>query len=209
MTASAVLDVVELDLGEAAPVASLSIETLGSEAALGLVAVTGERAGGNSGLRGTPYAPPPGIGEPTPLFALNRPGDLEGWTTEGDAFSVAPVASLFDMPTLNSLATRGESARGRAISPPFVVTGSRLRFRVHGGLAGRDADGLTLAVRIVDAASGRLLATMQPPGTHMAATAVLDVKEHRGKTVRMELVDRHAGPSYAWIGISDVVMEDR
>ncbi|NLH98847.1 MAG: hypothetical protein GX446_05065 [Chthonomonadales bacterium] len=209
ITPSGVMSVVELDLGEALQLAALTIETLGSEAALGLAAVTGERALGYAGLAGTPYAPPPGFGEATPLFGLTRAGDLEGWSIEGDVFAVAPVPGLFDAPTLNSLAARGEQATGRAVSPPFVVTGSRLRFRIHGGLAGRDADGPTLAVRILDAATGEELASLQPPGTHLPTTAILDLREHRGKAVRMEIVDRNAGAAYAWIGISDVVMTSR
>jgi hypothetical protein len=39
MTPSAVFSIVEMDLGESVPVALVSIETIGSEAALGLMAV--------------------------------------------------------------------------------------------------------------------------------------------------------------------------
>lgn len=208
-TPSAVMNVVELDLGSASAVRRLTLETVGSEAALGLVALTGERATGSAELQDTPYAPPPGLGEPTPVFALNRAGDLEGWTIEGEAFSVAPAQGLFSTPTLNSIAARGESATGRALSPPFKLTGSRLRFRLHGGLAARDAVGPTLAVRVLDAASGEELASISPTSSHIASVAVLHLARHRGKTVRLELVDRHVGAAYAWIGISDVVMEDR
>jgi len=85
---------------------------------------------------------------------------------------VAAVPGLFAAPTLNSLAAKGETATGCAISPPFTVTGTRLSFRIHGGLPSRDDQGPTLAVRIGP-------------------------------------VDRSAGASFAWIGVSDAVMDCR
>jgi len=207
--ASAVMNVVEVDLGAPSPMHSVTLATIGSEPAIGLVAVTGEAASGHSALAGTSYDPPLGLREPVRVFGLNRAGDLEGWAVEGDAFSVAPAPGLFTKPTLNSIASHGESAIGRAVSPPFVLALSALRFRIHGGHSSSLTGDGALQVRLLDAASGEVLATMGPPGTHMVTTARFDVARWMGRRVRIELLDRNAAPSYAWIGISDVALSPR
>lgn len=206
-TASAVHSIVEVDLGDAKEVESVSLETLGADPALGLVAVTAEVETGPEGPRGTPWEPARGLSGGRRLFTLTKPGDLEGWTLEGDAFSINAHPGLFHVPTLNSLARHGEQAVGRALSPPFEITAERLAFRLHGGRATGSGPEADLAVRLLDAETGEVLASLRPPGTHVPLMTCLDVRPLLARRVRLELVDRDRGTSFAWIGISDVRLE--
>ncbi|MBI2299880.1 MAG: hypothetical protein HYU66_13215, partial [Armatimonadetes bacterium] len=203
-TASAVLNVVELDLGQPLALRELTLAAVGAEPALGLVAVSLERASGHNALAGTGWLPPPELREPTPLFRLDRPADLAGWELEGEAFAVAPVPSLFTTPTLNSLARGGESAVGVARSPVFTLDGRWLRFRYQGGHS-HAADGPgALLVRLRDAVSGEVLAALEPPGTHLLQAAAIAVTKWQGRRVRLELLDQSRDPSYAWLGLTEV-----
>lgn len=168
--ASTVMNVIEIDLHQTTPLKSLVISTLGVQPGLGIVAVVGETEEGLEALDGTPWMPPPEHRAPRTLFSFDRPDDLQGWRTEGDAFGVAPVPALFAAHTRNSLARAGEKAKGKAVSPEFTVRpGERyLEVEMHGGHA-ETVDGRgNLSLRLLDAESGRLLGEITPGGVAYA-----------------------------------------
>jgi hypothetical protein len=205
-TPSSVLNVIELDLGKPTPVRSLTVTIFGVDPALGILAVSGEKATGHDVLSGTPWMPPDDLREPKTLFRLNRTGDAEVWQFEGSAFSVAPFPGLFTEPTLNSLAKSGENATGRAISPVFTVTGRWLRFRFQGGHSKGESGAGALLLRLLDAKTGEVLFTIRAPGAHTLQESSLPVDRWIGRQVRLELLDANTDPSYAWIGITEIRM---
>ncbi|MCC6728780.1 MAG: hypothetical protein IT208_05515 [Chthonomonadales bacterium] len=203
-TDSTVMNVVEMDPGRPMLLASVTVESIGADTALGIVALTVERASGHAALAGTPWTPPAALREPRPLFALRRPGDLEGWRVDGEAFSVAAVPALFETPSLNSLARAGERATGRAVSPAFTLDSPRLRFRLQGGRSAASSGAGELSLRLVDARTGATLARVEPPATHVPQETTLDVSRWQGRRARLEMIDACTESSYAWIGIDSV-----
>ena len=71
------------------------------------------------------------------------PGELAGWSREGDAFTdappIRPVPERAPItgalgPFVDSFArANGDAATGRLLSPAFTLTGDRMRLRVGGG----------------------------------------------------------------------------
>lgn len=205
-TPASVMNVVEIDLGRATTVDSLMISAFGVDPALGLVAVSVEVEDGQRSLQGTEWMPPPKLREPLLLFSFNTPGDLLGWTTEGNAFSVAPVPSLFTVPTLNSLAAAGESATGRAVSPEFEIGADDvwLAMEFQGGNSTAPEGPGCLSISLVDSATGEVLVRQPVTGSHVLRDGRLPVSAIRGRKVRLEMVDENTGQSYAWLGIRRV-----
>ena len=208
LTATAVMNVIEMDLGESADLASITIESIGADPALGLVAVSAEVARNMERLQGTPWMPPAAFREPAPVFDLARPGALDGWTLEGTAFSIAAVPSLFTEPTLNSLAIAGESATGKAVSPAFTVPSgyTRVEFTYHGG---HGREGQRLEIQLVDADSGEALQTLPMPSTHVLQRGGFEAKEFAGRSVRLVLLDENPDTSFAWLGLQRVWLSAR
>ncbi len=204
-TPSAVLNVVEIDLGRPTALGSLTVRAEGADAAIGVLSIVGEEATGHEALAGTSWMPPADLREPHQVFALNHAGEAEGWLLEG-GFAVAPVPRLFSQPTLNSLAAAGERATGRAVSPPFTLDAPWLRMKLQGGRPTADTGAGALLLRLVAADSGEVLATLKPPGSHIAQDAAISVARWQGRRVRLELIDENTAESYAWIGVSSVVL---
>lgn len=207
--ASTVMNVIEMDLGRSTPLKALTVSTLGVQPGLGVVAVAGETSGGIEALKDTPLMPPQDEREPRVVFRLSTVGDLEGWTTEGTAFSVGTVPSLFGTPSLNSLAAAGESATGKAVSPEFTADARVLTFQIHGGNSRSDDGPGTLCVRLVDAKSDEVLHVARPSGTHALQPVRIDLEKWQGRTLRLEIVDENADPSFAWIGIREVTLSPK
>jgi len=185
---------------------SVAISALGADPALGLVALSVEGEKGQQLLEGTDWLPPARFREPAIVFNFARPGDLLGWRTEGDAFSVAPVPSLFSVPTLNSLAKAGETATGRAISPDFLIRpeDTCLLIEHHGGNSATDDGPGALFIKLVDSATAELLYRLPASGSHVLREGRIPVARWRGRTVHLEAADSNTSPSYAWIGIAQV-----
>lgn len=59
-------------------------------------------------------------------------------------------------------------------------------------------------VRVVDAASGTVLATVFPPRNDVCQRLEMDLAKHAGKQVRLEIVDGDDGKAYAWLGITRI-----
>jgi len=70
----------------------------------------------------------------------------------------------------------------------------------HNGRPGTNAPPLN-HVRLIDAASGKVLAKQAPPRHDTARKYTWAIKKYAGQKVRIEIVDAHRGGSYAWIAV--------
>ncbi len=205
---SATLNVIELDLGEAQPLASITITTSGVDPAIGLVAVSAEMSADDPLLTAVGGGDRSLLFRPARnLFELNQQCNLEGWRVEGQCFSVAASPGLFDSPTLNSLVAAGEAATGKAISPDFEINNRYLTFQLQGGLSGTDSNILILS--LVDSTSGEILQSVKPSGSHVPQKAKMSVAQFLGRKVHLELVDENRNPTLAWIGLSHITLSPR
>ncbi len=126
------------------------------------------------------------------------PGELDGWTREGDAFADAPAMGLVPGqggvrgargPFADSFtATAGDAARGRLLSPAFTLAGDRLRLLVGGG-----RDPVNLRVSLLVDGQPRFSATGTDHET--LGRREWNIAPLRGKTARIEIVDQATG---AW-----------
>ena len=197
-TPNCTFNIIEVDLGRPLDVTSIALDTVGLSPGFALYGVVAETTGGMEELEGSPWLPEARFREPKLLCDLSGPSDLTGWTLEGAAFGEA-----VGVPSLNTLVPAGETATGRALSPAFNLpeAAREIEVEIHGG-RNRVVDGEdNLVLRLVDAETGAVLARMAPPGSHTIAVQRMDVREHAGKTVRLELHDENTDTSYAWIGL--------
>ncbi len=124
------------------------------------------------------------------------PGELAGWTREGDAFSEAPTIGPLtgQAPIVGALGpfvdsftgTHGDDARGRLLSPAFILTGDRMRLLVGGG-----RDPLHLRVSLLVDGEQRFSET----GTNYETLGRREwnIAPFRGKSARIEIVDGSTG----------------
>jgi len=191
-------NVVDLDLGRPRALTSLALDTTGICPGFGLYGVAAEVTGGMDHLSGTPWMPEGRFVEPTLLFDLRSEADLAGWTLAGAALGEA-VGQF----SLNTLVTAGESATGRALSPPFTLPAeaATLELEMHGGTNRVEHGKDNLVLRLIDAATGAVLARVEPPGSHLITTVRLPVRDFAGRLLRLDLFDANTAPSYAWIGL--------
>ena len=126
------------------------------------------------------------------------PGELAGWTREGQAFADAPT--VFPAPGRAPITgalgpfvdsfsgPAGDAARGRLLSPAFTLRGDRMRLRVGGG-----RDPLHLRVSLLVDGQQRFSET----GTNYETLGRREwnIAPLRGKTARIEIVDDSTG---AW-----------
>ncbi|HIJ65225.1 MAG TPA: hypothetical protein HPP77_04670 [Candidatus Hydrogenedentes bacterium] len=206
-TSTAVMNVIEIDLERPEHVAALTIETIGADPALGIVAVVAET---DKHLLDGPALAAQTTHRANVVFDATRADALTGWTLDGDAFSIAPVSHLFDEPTLNSLTAAGEEAVGPATSPAFTIGSehARLRFRYHGGTSTAEAGPGRLAIQLLDAATNDVLDTLPVVvATPALEPAEFDVTPWRGRRVRLAFIDENAAPAYAWLGVKTILLE--
>ncbi|MHB0998675.1 MAG: glucosidase family protein [Armatimonadota bacterium] len=205
-TPSAVMSVVEVDLGRLLPVKSITLSTIGIDPAFGLVAISGERAGMQELLDGTPWQIDARFHEPKVLFRFTKPDDLQGWRTEGEAFSVTPFPGLFMTPTLNSLAVKGEMGTGKVFSPDFTIGNeyTHLRFVLQGGNSVRVNGTENLVIELVDSVNGEVLGSLPILGSHLMREEMMSVAKCTGRKVHLLFTDASAGSSYAWLGVQEI-----
>jgi len=158
-----------------------------------------------------PWRPTVESGHRRVVFAFRSASDLEGWTIKGEAFGVSTLPGLCRRPTLNSRARAGESATGTAWSPAFVVDPEydTLELFWHGGTSQKIHGRENLAVRIIAARTGEILREITPPGTHVLTVHSAQIKDLRGREIRLELVDKNTANTFAWIGLAQVTLRQR
>lgn len=105
-------------------------------------------------------------------------------------------------PYLSSLG-RGESGTGAIVSPAFSISADRITYTVcgHDGQGGGRNENF---IALVDAKTNETLKRTTAPGSDLMQHRTWDVGELRGRPVRIEVHDGHAGGAYAWIGIGTI-----
>jgi hypothetical protein len=207
-TTKGLMNVIELAFEQPVGIATLTIETLGTDAALGIVGITGERLTDFASLQDTPFLPPPGWGDPICILAAHGPNSISNWTFEGNAFGLAAQPDVFDSVTLHSRALNGEQAMGKAISPPFVIPPGYTRLElVCQGTAGMPGmPNPTLHFDVIDAKSGERLVRHHAQGTQRLKAYCVPVGAFAGRTVRLEMVDANNGAACAWLGLRTAIL---
>jgi hypothetical protein len=142
------------------------------------------------------------------VFDLRSSSDLADWTLEGGAFSVSSLPGVIRTPTLNSIGKAGEAATGTALSPPFAIEPGHEALEVlyHGGTSEKQNGQENLALRLLDAETGSTLSETVPPSTHMLTQLRIPLAGIKAGHVRLFLIDRNTGSSFAWIGVRRVAL---
>ncbi len=210
-TPGATFNIIEVDLGRPQSLRRMHFETVGMDPSFGLVALTLDSVAAQNTLAGSIYEPPRRFRQPETIFKFEEALDLDVWTLEGDAFSVAEIPSLFSGLSLNSLAKAGEKAIGSALSPIFNLSESHevLRIYIQGGEheTKDGSDTGRLSVELLDAETNTTLATIHPDRSPKPSSKPIDLSEFVPRAVRLRIIDTHEGDSYAWIGIQKVSLQ--
>ncbi len=143
-------------------------------------------------------------------------GEFEGatfgnWTATGTAFGTGPVRGAARLGALEiqgahgdgvaSSENKGDTPTGTLTSPPFIISRDTIAFVIGGGPYERDTC-LNLIVdgKIVKSTTGAKSDTLLPQSW--------DVRELRGKTARLQLVDTATG-DWGHITVDHIVETDR
>ncbi len=102
-------------------------------------------------------------------------------------------------PYLSSLG-QGEAGTGAIISPPFVIGEDTITFTLcgHDGQGGGRGENY---IALVDARDGKILMKAMAPGNDAMQERSWNVKEFRGREVRIKVRDGNSGGAYAWLGV--------
>lgn len=105
-------------------------------------------------------------------------------------------------PYLSSLAG-GEAGTGVISSPVFRIEAETIRLAVcgHDGPGGGQKKNF---VALVDARKGHVLRQTFAPGSDAMQEVLWQVGDLRGREVRVEVHDGHAGSAFAWIGVGRI-----
>ena len=134
---------------------------------------------------------------------------VPAWTALGSArWSMQPrkCADGTEAQVLQSMTKGGDEEKltGILTSKVFAAPAKlALWINGHRGQPSAKAHDKNLA-RIVDAQSGVTLASVFPPRSDVCQRVELDLAQHVGKAVRLEIVDGDDGKSYAWLGVTRI-----
>lgn len=131
------------------------------------------------------------------------------WRIEGDAFGNGPVPGTLPAQQtvsghrgrlmVNSFAN-GDDATGRALSEPFTIAHDYIHLLVGGGgFAGETCVNLLVEGKALRTAQGENSETLRP--------ATWNVRELRGQTARIEILDRRQG-GWGHVLVDDIVFSD-
>lgn len=137
-------------------------------------------------------------------------GDTYGdWVATGEAFGSGPAGGTlaWQNPVSNFRGRRlvnsylnGDQPQGTLTSPPFEITGDYLNFLIGGGAhAGRTCMNL-----VVD---GGAVRTATGADDERLAWTAWDVREFRGKSAVLQIVDAESG-SWGHINVDQIVLSD-
>lgn len=140
--------------------------------------------------------------QPAPAWTSLAPADAAPkW-----ALKPRKCADGTEAKVLQSMAQGGaeEKLTGTLRSQPFAAPAKlELWINGHRGVPTAPAHDKNL-VRVVDAKSGEVLASVFPPRNDVCQRAEMDLSKHAGKQARLEIVDGDDGKAYAWLGITRI-----
>ncbi|EMR04678.1 glycoside hydrolase family 32 protein [Cesiribacter andamanensis] len=120
---------------------------------------------------------------------------LEGWRQEGEAFSASPTKGALELQSViigyqgqqlvNSY-YRQDKTVGRITSPAFTIDQEYINFMIGGGYH-PDSTAIRLLI------DGKVVRSTTGANTETMRWSNWPVKEWRGKTARIEIVDQHTG----------------
>ncbi|OHB66290.1 MAG: hypothetical protein A2V70_12450 [Planctomycetes bacterium RBG_13_63_9] len=141
--------------------------------------------------------------------------DYGGWTVTGEAFGPGPAqgtlpnqmsVSGFEGKGLVNSFHKGDGSTGTLTSPPFPIERNYVNFLIGGGgHPGKACMNLLVDGQVVRTATGP---NRQPGGTERLDRCSWDVGDLRGKTARIEIVDRVTG-GWGHINIDQIVQSDK
>ena len=136
------------------------------------------------------------------------------WNAEGEAFGPGPASGTlsgqmsvtgFQGDRLVNSFFQGDGTKGKLTSPPIQIARDYLTFLIGGGgHEGKTCINLLLDGEVVRTAVGP---NTEPGGSEELAAHFWDVKEYRGKTVTLEIVDDTTG-GWGHINIDQIVLSD-
>jgi hypothetical protein len=130
-------------------------------------------------------------------ISINGSSSADPWFLEKRRSADGDHKSQF----LCSLPPGGEQLTGILRSRQFEIPPQFSFFLAgHDGPPDKPAPGKNL-VRLRDAQSDKILASVAPPRNDTAQLLTWDLKDHAGKSGRIEIVDGDDGSAYAWLAI--------
>ena len=140
--------------------------------------------------------------KPEPAWTLVPSAKTLVWTLK-----TRKCADGTEAQVLQSMAAGGgeeESRTGILRSKDFLAPAKlALWINGHRGFPKAEAHDKNL-VRIVEAKSGKALASAFPPRDDVCQRVELNLAKHFGKAVQLEIVDGDDGKAYAWLGITRI-----
>ena len=160
-------------------------------------------------------APRPMISHPDILVADFEGTDYGSWTVSGNAFGKAPARGTlpgqmqvegFQGKGLVNSFLGGDDATGKLVSPLLKVERPHLNFLIGGG-----NNPEKLALRLI--LDGKVIASAtgpnsQPGGSERLSWNSLDLSNHLGKEIRIEIVDEAKG-GWGHINIDQITFSDK
>jgi fructan beta-fructosidase len=153
--------------------------------------------------------------EPDVLIADFEGEDYGQWTATGEAFGPGPARgtlpgqmalSGFEGKGLVNSFFGGDRPTGTLTSPPFVIQRKYLNFLIGGGWSPEQTCiNLLIDGKAVRTATGP---NRKPGGTERLDPYSWEVEEFRGKTARIEIVDKATG-GWGHINVDHLVQSDR
>jgi uncharacterized protein (DUF608 family) len=146
---------------------------------------------------------------PDVVFA-NFEGESYGdWKAEGLAFGDRPSRGSAGVQKLSGFEGRGvvnsyansDEPKGKLVSPQFTIDRNYINFLIGGG-AHREKTCIRMVI------GGEVVATATGRNSDQMDWASFDVREHRGKTARLEIVDDESG-GWGHIDIDRIEFSDR
>lgn len=141
--------------------------------------------------------------------------DYGAWQVEGQAFGPGPAQGTLpnQMPVdgfaghgLANSYYQGDGTTGRLTSPDFQIERDHMNFLIGGGgHAGQTCMNLLVDGQVVRTATGP---NTQPGGGELLDWQSWDVRDLRGQTARLQVVDEHTG-GWGHINVDQIVLSAR
>ena len=208
---SATLSIIEVNLRKPTELRTLTLSTIGTEPAFGIISVVGEVDKSMELLNNTPYMPDKEfLAEDNAATKRSLEKMFADWNIEGNAFSIGAYAPLFKEPTFNSRCLAGEPATGKAFSPIMTLVKESISIRLllqGGDNLGHGKEG-KLYIDVIDTETREILKRHYIHGNHFQRWEGINLKTKIGQKVQLVIVDDADAQAYSWFGIANMVISE-